>query len=48
MTEDFIEQYGGAPKLPGKAQAKATGRTGNARRELGGARTPRAIGPTGR
>jgi hypothetical protein len=22
MTEDFIEQYGGAPKLPGKGKVK--------------------------
>ena len=22
MTEDFIAEYGGVPKLPGKAQAK--------------------------
>jgi hypothetical protein len=24
MVEGFIEQYGGAPKLPGKAQVRAT------------------------
>jgi myo-inositol-1-phosphate synthase len=27
MVEDFIEQYGGAPKLPGKAQVKVEATT---------------------
>ena len=26
MVEDFIEQYGGAPKLPGKPKVKAKGK----------------------